>query len=217
MIYDTYSNVFINKIIKTKFNIIVENYDEFIKIKNKPVSYYKVYNEPIIKLIATKNKEYYNIENIIIIILCHNIIINNEIYGTIFKDVDIKKLNDFGSFTIDIGMSNSNLVTLYKINSKYYDQFTYVRKYIPYLIRWNNDNDYYILNREYEYIGLDTKYINYEQKGYLYTFNDSNPPWNSKNNFLNMYIEYRRIIKDNSLKKCLNPNSLTEKIISSYE
>lgn len=96
-----------------------------------------------------------------------------------------------------------------------FDRKTYLRKYAPYVIRSNADNDYYVLNRDYEYIGLDTKYIEYEVKEQIYLYNDGNKPWDKDKDLIKVCNEYKKIIKEKSLKKCLNPNEFTENIISS--
>jgi hypothetical protein len=98
-----------------------------------------------------------------------------------------------------------------------YDYKTYLRKYMPYLIRCNNDNNYYILNRDYEYIGLNTKYIEYDVKEQFYLFNDGTKPWDKVQNLFKVFYEYKKIIKEKSLKECLNQNEITEKIISLNE
>ena len=78
-----------------------------------------------------------------------NMIINNILYSTMVKEDEndniykkINNLKDFKYIRIDIGIDDYNLITIYKINSKFYDYKTSLRKYIPYLIRWNTNNDY---------------------------------------------------------------------------
>lgn len=137
--------------------------------------------------------------------------INNELYCTVAENNIFKKietLKDFDKCYIDVGISEYNPVTLYKINSKFYDYDTYLRKYIPYCVSWNINNDYYILNRDYEYIGLNTKSIIYENKGQSYLFNDGTTPWSEKQHFIKMCDKLKIIIKENCLKECLNPHNL---------
>ena len=78
------------------------------------------------------------------------------------------------------------MITLYKINSKYYDYKTFLRKYIPYVIRWDINNNYYIVNRDYEYIGLNSKSIDYTREGEACLFNDGNKPWDNRNNYIRL-------------------------------
>jgi hypothetical protein len=198
-VYDINSNIFIDIIIKSKINLVVENH---YAIKRKcREKYFPPFNEKLRELFYC------------------NMIINNELYSTMFEE-DVKKfknLKDFDNCDIDIGQAFfEEFITLYKINSKFYDYDTYLRKYIPYLIRWKNNGEYYILNRDYEYIGLDTKSIKYEYFGEKYLFNDGCKPWKGKNLFIDMCNKYEKIIKDNSLKECLNPHKFTENIMCSF-
>lgn len=57
-------------------------------------------------------------------------------------------------------ISGEKLITLHKINKKYYDYKSFLRKYIPYVIRWDINNNYYIVNRDYQYIGLKVNLLN---------------------------------------------------------
>lgn len=201
-IYDINSNKFIDKIKKSKFNLIIENYDEF-----------ETY---LLDVICNNN----NFEEKIRQLFYCNMIINNKLYSTIVKEYDddnydIYKLKDFDNFRVDIGIHNYIMKSLYKINLKFYD-YEYLRKYIPYLIRWNTNKDYYILNRDYEYIGLNTKSIEYEKIGEIYLFDDETKPWNKKQYFINMCNEYIKIITENLLNRCVNSNNFTENILSLY-
>ena len=103
---------------------------------------------------------------------------------------------------------------LYKINKKYYDYSSFLRKYTPYMINWDINNNYYIVNRDYKYIGLNSKHINYKCKDSAYLFNDGNTPWDNKSDYVRFCNEYKKIIKDNSLKDCLNMHKSTETILT---
>jgi hypothetical protein len=189
--HDINSTLFINEIKNTKINLTIENY-----------KYNPIYQEE-------HNTKYILFRYNIIKLLVCNTIINNELYSSIntndFKNFN--KLKDFNYFTVDIGSFNNYVpIQIYKINSKYYEYETYIRKYTPYLIRWDINSDYYILNRDYEYIGFDTKCIKYEYKGESYIFDDCNKPWNDKKYYIKMCNKYKEIIKENNLKKCLNLN-----------
>jgi hypothetical protein len=204
--YDMNSTNFIDKINKTKFNITIENYDEFKRHHLTDIkSFYCAIEAKIIQLFYC------------------NMFINSDLHSTMVKEDDnydiykkFKRLNDFDSFRIDIGTHDYNIITLYKINSKWYDYNTYLRKYTPYLIRWDVENNYYILNRDYEYIGLNKKYIEYEEKGQTYLFNDGTKPWDEKQYLIKMCNKYKKIIKENSLKISLNSNTFTKNIISLF-
>ena len=45
-----------------------------------------------------------------------------------------------------------------KINDKIYD-YSFLRKYTPYVIEINNNNDYYLYNRDYQIIDKNEKNI----------------------------------------------------------
>ena len=134
----------------------------------------------------------------------------------------MKKIKDFDNIRIDIGMmlddnrniTNGKLITLHKINKKYYDYKTFLRKYVPYVIRWDINNNYYFVNRDYEYIGLNIKSIDYIEGGKAYLFNDGNKPWDNRNDYIRFCNEYKKIINDNSLKECLNTHNSTATILT---
>lgn len=213
-IYDINSSNFIYKINKTKINLKIENYDEFSfctsnisiycklseKIRqlfNCNMIIYKYYNKYLYSVMEIEDDNYDNYYNY-----------------DIFKK--FKNLKDFNSFSIDIGTKDYISTKIYKINNKFYDYETYLRKYTPYLIRWNKENNYYILNRDYEYIGLNVKYIEYDKKGQSYLFNDGSVPFEDKQNLIKMCNEYKKIIKKNELNECLNENKFTQNIISLF-
>ena len=76
------------------------------------------------------------------------------------------------------------------------------------------NNNYYIVNRNYEYIGLKSKSIEYETGGQAYLFNDGNKLWDNRNDYIRFCNEYKKIIKDNSLKECLNTHNSTATILT---
>ena len=134
----------------------------------------------------------------------------------IFKQIKkFKNLkNEFDNIWIDVGIEKYKIITLYKIKSKYYDYDTYLRKYIPYIIRWDINKNYYILNRDYEYIGLNSKDIDFSKSGEKYLFDDGTKPWNKMDNYSKVCNKYKQIINDHSLKECLNENYLTRNILN---
>ena len=201
-IYDIHSTDFITKINKTKFYINIENYDDF-QIHLTNIKFYCKITEKIRQLFHC------------------NTIVNTSLYSTMVKEDEtydifkkFKNLKDYDNFRIDVGIQDYNMITLYKINSKYYDYKTFLRKYIPYVIRWDINNNYYIVNRDYEYIGLNSKYIDYTSEGEAYLFNDGNKPWDNRNDYIRFCNEYKKIIKDNSLKECLNTHNSTATILT---
>ena len=81
--------------------------------------------------------------------------------------------------------------------------YSFLRKYIPYNIRYDDNENFYLLNRDYEYIGLNIKYIKYDCKGSIYLYNDCLSMY--KDNFIEMCNKYLNFIKINPSKKCINP------------
>jgi hypothetical protein len=224
-IYDLNSYKFINKINKTKTIIAIENYQEFQKEYTlKGCSYCRCPDSCLKSYCIMSNKIRQNFYS--------NILINYQMYATIatyselcdnhnikfhiFND-EFKKLKCFDRFRIDTGINEYNIITIYKINNKYYDYTTFIRKYFPYNIRCDNNNNYYILNCDYEYIGLNTKNIpsdNFTCKSNIYLFKKGNPPWNNKTDYDNFCNNYKKIIKDNNLQECLNPYNILTTILN---
>ena len=201
-IYDINSNDFITKINKTKIDITIENFTDFQQthLTNNKSSY-----------VTTKIRRIFESNTIVNDYLYSSIVAETETYN-VFKK--FKKLKDFDDFTIIVEESNHIPITLYKINSKYYDYDTFLRRYIPYVIRWDSNNNYYILNREYQYIGMNTSCIEYEHVGQAYLFNDGKKPWESVKEYVMFYNEFNKVINDNSLKDCLNEHVQTQHWLS---
>jgi hypothetical protein len=206
-IYDINSSSFINKINKEKITITVENYDDFkshlINIKNIELEYFKI------------------IDTIRQLFHC-NAIINDSLYCTICVKYDkdneynifrkFKSLKDFDTINIDIGREDYIPTTLYKIHSKYYDYITFLRKYMPYCIEWDINKNYYLINRDYEYIGLNKKSIEFTKTKRDYLFNGYEPL--IKESYIIFYNKYIKIVKDNSLNECLNMHKNSHIIIN---
>ena len=200
--YDINSTDFINKINKNKFDIKIENYDDF-------------------KTHLTNLKFYCKITEKIRQLFHCNTIINGCLYSTMVKEDEtydifkkFKNLKDFDNFRIDVGISEYIMITLYKINSKYYDYNTFLRKFIPYVIRWDINNNYYILNRDYEYIGLNSKSIDYTRTGQAYVYAGNSRPVDNRNDYIRFCNEYEKIVNDNSLKDCLNIHKSVKTILT---
>ena len=203
-IYDINSNDFITKINKTKFDITIENFTDFQQTH-----------------LTNNNLGSSHVTTKITAIFERNTIVNDYLYSSIVAETEtynvfkkFKNLKDFDDFSIIIELSDRIPIILYKINSKYYHYETFLRRYIPYLIRWDSNNNYYILNREYEYIGLNTCCIEYECVGSAYLFNDGKKPWESVEEYVMFYNEFNKVINDNSLKDCLNEHVQTQHWLS---
>lgn len=184
-LYDLADPKFIKKILKTKKNITIEHYDEFVKTH-----------------IIANHFDYDETSKSIRTLFYCDIIINSDRHATSFHE-DYTFRPSKNHLRIDVGTHRYIAVSLYKFNKKYYDE-SYLRKYIPYLIRWDDNNNYYMLNRDYEYIGLNTHSIDYNIKGQCYLFN-GNTPWHNTKNYADFTNKYNKTLNDNSLQKCLNP------------
>lgn len=212
-IYDLDSEEFINKINKTKIKINFDEYDDYINLRD-----FHYYNLEDGDAFEKKIKD---------VFYC-NLIINDELYCTSVKEYEkhnsmknilklMKDNNSFDNFSVDIGIQDYIIVTIYKINTKFYDYKSCLRKYIPYLIRWDSNYNYYLLNRDYEYIGTSLKHIEHEITNQIYLFNDGNKPWESKEDYINMCIKYHKIIKENGLLNCKTINKTTKKLLSLFD
>lgn len=115
---------------------------------------------------------------------------------------------------MELKQYNSNIEDDFiTINNIRYEK-EYLRKSLPYIIEFNDKTkDYYLINREYEYIGyniknvkeieefsnklpIDFKYVR------IYLYDDGTKPWNHKK-YMIKYIEKYLEIKSN-LNNCKN-------------
>ena len=202
-IYNLYD--IIEKINKTKINININYYDEFKIFHNIIENEYTYYNNLYIRKQLNKLFNY-------------NAVINNKIYGctnSVDNTIKFKKMKDFDNIYIhyinnhinghcgNSFQETNNSTKIYKLNNKYYCYYSFLRKYIPYNIRYDDNENFYLLNRDYEYIGLNIKYIKYDCKGSIYLYNDCLSMY--KDNFIEMCNKYLNFIKINPSKKCINP------------
>lgn len=102
------------------------------------------------------------------------------------------------------------------VNIKY--EYETLRKNLPYIVQFNNKTKkYYLLNRDYEYIGyggiksmkdlnedIDENRNNWGWSR-IYLFDDGNAPWLDKSCFKNYVNKYNETIND-SLNNLLNRN-----------
>ncbi len=102
------------------------------------------------------------------------------------------------------------------INETKYER-KYLRKNLPYIVEFNRKSkDYYLINRDYEYIGYDnvkslTKIETDIDKtksdyGYdkIYLYNDGCKPWNDKQYMIDYIKNY--LTEINKLNNCKNDN-----------
>jgi len=201
-IYDINSSDFVDKIMKTKISIQVDDYS-----KKYPENIFDEVSNCILQRKITE------------LIGC-DICINGNLYGTTLGPYGkrfnpIRQFNDLKNFGVIRVYIREDMDTdaFIKIGSKFYSE-EYLRKYIPYLIRQDNEDNYYILNRDYEYIGLNTHSVDYQYKKEYYLFNDGSKPYYDESNYSRLCGEYKKIIADNNLGKCLNFVDDVAKVLS---
>jgi hypothetical protein len=200
-IYDLNSKCFMKQILNNKIKIQLENYDEFICTQN----------------IKINNTIYNKIQSF----LNYNSVLNSNVgLGHICPMVvfggkfNIKKVKNFESFSLynDISFDKKDFtLNFYKINKKYYDE-SFLRKYTPYLIKWDVNNNYYTVNRDYEYIGISDEPVDFKCTGSHQLFCD-HKPWFDKDSYMRYDNEYRKCLRNNSLKECLNIHQSTQNIL----
>ena len=182
-IYDLNDNDFIKEIQNTKTKITLHNYTEFIDEHE----------------IVDNNK----FDLLIFRILCNNAILNEETYGTIYSEDKTKQ--NFSTISIAIYKDYGyKTFILYKINEKYYDRVSFLRKYIPYLIKWDANKNYFIVNRDYKFIGINNQCIDHEFSGSCYLFNDGCQPLENEKKYIDYCLKYNKCISENRLNECLN-------------
>jgi hypothetical protein len=163
-------------------------------------------------------------------LFCHTIL-NNYIYCNTCKSINSLIFIHYNLPNIS---KRINLrISIHKVLKKNYD-YDYLRKYIPYIIEINS-NRYYLINRDYEYIGLNTHCnplkknneiidneidneiddeiddkIN-ESWERIYLFNDGSNPWYDDKYFNEMYSKFDKLSIN---KECLNRNEETFKLLN---
>lgn len=201
-IYDLNDNKFIKKLNKYKEKININYCDQIelllLQFKNIKFNSYSKINH----------------------FLANNTILNEIIY------CDSNNFNNNLDIYIDFTITGNTVkerIRAIKIANKYYD-YTYLRKYIPYCIELNkNTNEFYFINRDYVYIGLDTKDkpLHNEKNTYerLYLFNDDCSPWFYNSKKINHGLK-NIIIKCTEFNlnyKCSNINIQTQNIINLFK
>lgn len=131
--------------------------------------------------------------------------IKNEVYENDYSE----KLN---SVALVSETETDEIINKHDTELKLHEKNTHLQKYTPYFIDWDDNGNYWLVNRNYEIIGLDTTDRKFTSRAYV--FDDSCPPWCGKQNFLNMQEKYIIIIESNSLGNCMNPNKFTDEILS---
>jgi len=219
IINDEFMYKFINKLIKYKVieNNIIYDFNKYMLI-NKLTKFKNNINVKLLYKEKYINKKLNNIEDKINYYIYNNYIINNICCSEISPN----------HFYI-----NNELLHIQKIKNEYYD-IEYLKKFIPYCIEINNNNDKcFLINIKYEYIGI-IDYVNSIDILYnftkinplsdenikwsrFYLFDDkTNPPWKHNTNIQKIYLklisEYNKLTLN---KKCFNLIKETQCIFDS--
>ncbi len=202
-IYDINNKQFIYKLINSKIKITIhsENISDIIEKFN-------IYKEKWCKI-------GYVVDNIIL----NNCIVNNVIYCdyigyTLYIDFTIPYYDNIQPKYIN------KEIMIMKINDKIYD-YSFLRKYTPYVIEINDNNNYYLYNRDYQIIDKNEKkyYIENFKGKRIYLYNDnSNPirPSHTKEKMKKLLNDMNSKYKNITINKiCLNMNEYTYDILNS--
>ena len=174
---------------KHRFNIHIENLTAFIKHIN--------IND---KILPHSLRE----------ITSNNILVNNIIYA--YSEKPIKKINKFGEIHVWINNYETNTKqcrVIVSINKLLYD-LECLRTVLPYCVEYNTEGEYYFINRDYEYIGYDTKTFPKDslhdwKREYL--FDDSSKPWINIKHLEKYHRRIAKTLNDNKLTICASANA----------
>lgn len=217
IINDDFMEIYIEKLIS---NQIIENnkiydFNDEIFI-NKLNKYKKKLNIKLLQNYKFDIGEY--IGSKINYYIYNNSIINDFCCSELKDNHYLLSIND-----VDTIYSKDIHIFIKKIKNNYYE-IDYIRKYIPYQIEQNSINEYYLLNRDYEYIGInndeDNRFIKrnpqYDNKNIEWTrtalYHDVNRPYDGTKKDIQLYINrYNEIIKN---KLCLNKLNETYELLN---
>ena len=96
-----------------------------------------------------------------------------------------------------------NSIQIIKIYDKYYD-LENMKKYLVYIIKFDNDGNYHQLNCFYNPIGTEYDNYNMDYVNRIYMFDYKTEPWLNEELFIRYITEYRRILYKNKFKICHN-------------
>ena len=233
-----YKDNYYNKIIKNK---VIENnktYDlndvRFIRRLDKYKHYIKLHYSDKLDYINDKYRLHFKEKfNLIEFYIQNNAILNDVIYCGLIKDVcyinfisddGLEKLKDpnYQYNYIDNSFDKySNTIVDLEIYIKTINNFgfdyDYLEKYTPYCININND-EYYMLNRDYKGITTDNAYtlMNYKQI-WLWLHKGNQRPWNydKEEEIKVLYKKLSETLKKTTTNKiCLNENEHTNIILT---
>lgn len=149
----------------------------------------------------------------------NNAILNDVIYCGLIKDIcyinfvsndGLEKLNDEYPINTLVDLQ----IHIKTINSFGFD-YDYLKKYTPYCIN-TNDDEYYMLNRDYKGITTDNAYtlIDYKQ---IYLHKGGECPWayDKEEEIKELYKKLSETLKNTTTNKiCLNENKHTNIILT---
>jgi len=171
-IYDLNDSAFLDEL-----DLYKENLNITLSINTKKSK------DEILKIFKSRKETKSNgVLTIIYYYILTNLILNDEIYCYFTEEEESS--NDSFIIIFDNTFFPTYYFSVIKIHNNYYD-CDYIIKNFPYLIEKNN-NKYYILNKDYEYIGLNTK---------------SNPDICNSIDFENLINNSAKIQKSNKEKK----------------
>lgn len=141
--------------------------------------------------------------------------ISNNLHTIYSTDLSMEKdylhnndSND-SNYSKILSTEKNKYLNIIKLNNKYYE-YNHLRTYLAYIIKFNNDGEYFLLNCNYFPIGFDYYDELYMQNDFTnreYLFNNDTYPWKSKSNY-NKYIKtFKDII--NKIKLKINKNKFT--------
>lgn len=205
---------------KELLTIIIKNPNNFINelIKKKIIENEKIYNLDKLENNIDRLKKNISI-NFEFFLNCKDIINNLEKISK-YNDLDhrIDKLFKTNyiinnKLHVDFYENSTNYsklggypnIKIININDKYYHE-EWLIYYLPYIIRVNDNNEYYMLNRKYEYINTTNNFeSNYDD---IYIYGRRTTFINEKNKIIDNFNEITKNIK------CLNSNENTTYILN---
>jgi len=219
-----YKDNYYNKIIKNK---VIENnktYDlndvRFIRRLDKHKHSIKLHYSDKLDYINDKYRLHFKEKNVLIeFYIKNNAILNDVIYCGLIKNNcyihfvsndGLEKLNDEYPINTIVNLR----IHIKTINSFGFD-YDYLKKYTPYCININND-EYYMLNRDYNGINTDNAYTLVDRKQ-IYLHKGSECPWayDKEEEIKELYNKLLETLKKTTTNKiCLNENKHTNIILT---
>lgn len=215
--YDYNNVIFKNLINKTKFNINIEHFNILLDYYNfdiKTMEYDNKYISDFFSFGSSLNNILYFSSGIINNLL----ILDNFDYINYMCNYTLGFYLDYFLETTDtkqdiaLGLHGNpqtrknSFMYIYLINGKYYHEKSFLKKQIPRLILYNDNNEYLYIcentKRQFKYKIID-KYKDIYNHTFI-LFDKYHKPWRSENNYTNYKNNIENIIKTNNLTICKN-------------